>query len=182
MCTQAEKTAVAVLAAEEGELKNLLTFIGQANTPLGISVYTAYTTAVTALQNWVPGTAAAEASQIVTAFLNVFNQLPIPSEIQGLADLIGAAVQTVLGILEANSPAPAATGTVATPEAQELHAHAVEAKTEAAVQEKTGFKLGWMDKVRIAHGDHTIIKKRFDDEWNKKVPTDPKYAALKVAA
>jgi len=180
MCQNAEKTTASILAAEIGPVTSLLTVTGLINTPQGVAVLTSYKAAVTALQNWVPGTAAQDVSQVVTAFSTAFGALPLPADVEAAASLIETAVQIVLGVIEANSPAPTTTGVAAPAEVQEAHADAVAKKTEAMVEAKTGFKLSWIDKGRIVMGDHELAGKKFLQQWEKLVPTlGPKYAALK---
>jgi hypothetical protein len=187
MCKAANKTAAALMTAIEPELKSLLTFLGIASTPEGVAAINAYDAALAAVEAWTPGTTSADVVQVVNAFTQVFNTLPIPAAVKTLADLISAAVVTVITVITANSPAPAPAvahaGIVVEPEvaeaAQTFHAHAVAAAGEAKVTQIAGIQVSHLDKARAALGDTQVAAKRFKSEWNVRVDSlGPEYAAL----
>ena len=170
MCQAAQKSAAAVLSAVEPDLVELLTIEGIASTPDGQSAIAAYNALDTALQNWVPGTSAQVAIEAANAFTAVFQVLPIPTEAKGLEALISAAIVTVIGILTANSPAPAGI-------AQAAHAETVASATEAQVTAMTGIKVGWFTLARVMAGDHSAIA----EEWQKQFKAAAKAAGPKYA-
>lgn len=136
MCQNAAKTASTLMAAEEPTLVSLLAFTGQTNTPNGIAALNAYNAAEASLANWKQGTTAQNVLELIQAFQAVFNTLPLPGTVTTLANLILAGIETVIGILTANSPAPAApaeTEAIAEPQAihQALVAHDTVMKVHA---------------------------------------------------
>jgi hypothetical protein len=179
MCKAAEKTAAALMAALEPALVNLMNDTGIGATPEGQAALTAYNAALTALQNWVPGTAAQDAIQAIDAFTAVFDTLPFPPEVEMLENDISAAVVVVISVLTANSPAP--TGTAA-----EVHQKAVSADALAKVTKLVpAYHENLIVKSKALLGDHTVAAGEFKKQWNKDVvtvtATFPKYANLKLA-
>jgi hypothetical protein len=182
MCKAAEKTAAALMAALEHPLFTLMTDTGIASTPAGQAAETAYQTALAALQNWVPGTAAQDTIQIIDAFTAAFDALPFPPEVQMLENDIAAAVVVVISVLTANSPAPVTTP----PTVQAAHEAATSAAALAKVQKLVpAYKESLIAKSKAALGDHTVAAGEFAKQWNKDVATvsavEPKYANLKLA-
>lgn len=172
MCKEAEKSAAAILSAVEPDLVQLLTIEGIASTPDGQSAIAAYNALDTALQNWVPGTGAQVAIEAANAFTAVFQTLPIPVEAKGLEALISGAIVTVIGILNANSPAPAGVPQVA-------HAEAIADHTEEQVTALTGIKIGWVTKARVMAGDYGAIAEKWKGEFRSAAKAaGPKYASL----
>lgn len=176
MCKNASKTVAALMTGIEPTLVQLLTITGIASTPAGQTAIKAYDTALTAVQNWVPGTSGQDAVQVINAFTDVFNVLPLPTEVKGLADIIVAGVETVIGILTANAPAPAPTipeaGAPATAEeTQVMHQAAVIHATTVRVNTLVpGFK-----RSMFTAPDH-----QYKNAWNKEVEkVGGKYMALK---
>jgi hypothetical protein len=172
MCQNAAKTAAALLSAEEPTLKSLLTYTNLINTPEGIAVIAAYDAADTALAGWKSGTTAQNVLELLADFQNVFNTLPLPSTVTVLANLILAGIETVIGVLTANSPAPAApAGTPPVAEPQALHqavvAHDTVTKVHALVP---GIKLSRF------HGADVQYK----NAWNAAVEKGGFPASLKA--
>jgi hypothetical protein len=174
MCQNATKTAATLMAAIEPTIKSLLTLTGQANTPNGIAAINAYDDALVALQNWQSGTAAQNVLELITAFQTVYNSLPIPSEYLVLGNIILAGIETVIGVVTANSPAPVAhaDATASWEERQAMHQAAVSADTSAKVQALVpGFKRSiW----------HTPAH-QYNEAWNKAVVAGGFPATLQVA-
>ena len=179
MCKNAAATVANLMAGIEPTLVNLLTDLGIASTPDGEAAINAYNAALNAVQNWVPGTSAQDAIQVIAAFTAVFNTLPFPPEVKLLVDTISAGIQVVIGILKGNSPAPA-------PASAEDHQEAVAAETQAKVAALIpGFKEGWFTRVRAAAGDTHAVTNAYKSNWNQGVTkvsaVYPKYASLKMA-
>jgi hypothetical protein len=108
MCQNATKTAASLMLAIEPTIKSLLSLEGILNTPQGIAAMNAYDAALTAVQNWKSGTSAQNVLQLIGAFQSVFNTLPLSTNVQVLTNIILAGIETVIGVLMANSPAPPA--------------------------------------------------------------------------
>ena len=190
MCQNAEKTAAELMQEIEPTLVSLLELEGIANTPDGQAAINAYNAALTAVQNWVPGTTSQTVVQLINAFTAVFDTLPIPTEAIGLENLIAAGVVTVITVITANSPTTAATsaseqGASAEEIAkvQEIGAHEIANSGEAQVEKLTGLKASAWDKARAALGDTHVAAARYRSEWNKGCETmGGKYVSLKLAA
>lgn len=174
MCQNAVKTTADLLVAEEPTLKGLLEYVGLLNTPDGQAVITAFDAAVTVLQGWTSGTAAQNVLQALAGFQTVFDTLPLPATVTTLANIILAGVETVIGIVTANSPAPVATPPSATATTEEVQAHwqahTIE-QTSAKVQTLVpGFKRSiW----------HTAAH-QYKSTWNKTVDEGRFPSSLKV--
>ena len=108
MCTNAVKTAASLMEAIEPTIKSLLTETGLINTPAAQTALTEYDDALTAIQNWQSGTPAQEALEAIGIFQTAFNALPLPATVETLTNIVLAGIETVIGVLTANSPAPAA--------------------------------------------------------------------------
>jgi hypothetical protein len=112
--------------------------------------------------------------ELITAFQTVYNSLPIPSEYLVLGNIILAGIETVIGVVTANSPAPAAPAdaTASPEELQAMHQAAVSADTTAKVQSLVpGFKRSiW----------HTPAH-QYNEAWNKAVVAGGFPATLQVA-
>ena len=106
MCTNATKTAASLMAAIEPTLKSILTFTNLINTPQGQDAIKAYDAALAALQAWKSGTPAEDVLQLVGDFQQVFNALPMPANVSALVNIILAGIETVIGVVMANAPAP----------------------------------------------------------------------------
>lgn len=142
MCKNATSTAASLMAAIKPSIVSLLTIEGLANTPNGIAAINAYDAALVAVENWTSGTTAENVLQLIGDFQTVFNTLPIPPADAALANIILAGVEATIGVITANSPAPALpvaiAGTAATEEEstamyQMEVAKATEAKVAALV-------------------------------------------------
>jgi len=174
MCKNASATVASLMAAIEPTLVELLTVLGVADTPEGQAAINAYNAALAAVEAWKPGTTAQDVIQVINAFMQIFNTLPIPAVAKSLADIIAAGIAVVIGILTGNSPS----ATDAVSQAQ------VMSDTHAKVATLIpGFKDSLWDKARAALGDHTVAASAYRGAWNKGVATaaksDPKFATLK---
>lgn len=175
MCTNAVKTAASIMAAIEPTLKGLLTFTNLINTPIGEAVIKAYDAALAAVQAWKPGTPAQEVLEVIGAFQSVFNTLPLPTTVITLTNIILAGIETVIGVLTGNSPAPAAAEEPEEPATHEetkvmYQAHVV-AETTAKVQTLVpGFKRS------IWHSPSS----QYNKAWNEAIETGGYPATLKV--
>jgi hypothetical protein len=179
MCVNAQKTAGDLLAAIEPTINSLLTEANLANTTEGKAAVAAYDSAVTDLQDWTPGTPATEVLKVIEDFQIAFNALPLPTTVQTLTNIILAGVETVIGVITANSPAPAAPATttaagplVAHADVQAAHQVEVVAATTAKVQTLVpGFKRS------VWHSAATQYK----NTWNDAVKKGKFPATLKAA-
>jgi len=171
MCQNAVKTAGALMAAIEPTLKSLLTYTGLAETPQGIAVIAAYDAALTAVENWKSGTPAQDVLQILGDFQVAFNALPLPANVVLLTNIVLAGVEAVIGVLTANSPAPAGAAGDATPEETQAQ-HQVQVITETTTKVQ---KLVPNFKRSIWHSAATQYK----NQWNSTVTgMGPDYAAM----
>ena len=175
MCKNAMKTAASVMAAIEPTIKNLLSLIGQTDTATGLAAIAAYNAALTALENWQSGTSAQTVLELISALQASFNAVtaavPISPAIQALVNVILAGIETVIGIVTANSPAPDSTEVPAHAETQAMHQAAVAADTQAKVQALVpGFKRS------IFHSPES----QYDNAWNNAVDAGGFDPSLKV--
>lgn len=108
MCKNATATAASLMAAIEPTIKNLLTVTNLLNTPQGAAAIKAYDAALAALQSWKSGTPAQDVLEVISDFQVAFNALPIPAAYSALVNIILAGVETVIGVLTANSPVQSA--------------------------------------------------------------------------
>jgi hypothetical protein len=174
MCKNAQGTAVSLLTAIEPTLKSLLTIEGVINTPAAQAALKEYDEALAAVTAWKSGTPAQDALQAINILQAAINLLPIPADYQVLANVILAGIQTVIGVLSANSPAPAPTPSDATASPEDIQAHhqaEIAADTVKKVQALVpGFKRS------LFHSPEGQYKKAWNDEITKlKLP-----ASLKV--
>jgi hypothetical protein len=166
------KTAAGVMAAIEPTLKSLLTATGLINTPQGVAAIAAYNAALTALQNWQSGTVAQNVLELLGAFQAVFNTIPMPANVSMFANIILAGIETVIGIVTGNSPAPAApAGVTAHEETQAMYAAHVAVETATKVQ-----VLVPSFKRSIFHSPESQYKKA----WNAAVDANPSAGVSKV--
>lgn len=173
MCVNATKTAASLMAAIEPTLKSILAFTGQANTPAGLNAIAAYDAALAAIQAWKSGTTAENVLQLIGDFQQVFNALPMPANVSALVNIILAGVETVIGVLNANSPAPAAPAGVA------VHAE-VRAMHQASVIADTTIKVAALVpgfKRSIWHSPAS----QYSKAWNDGVTANGLPEELKVA-
>ena len=160
MCKNAQSTAASLMAAIEPTLKAILSFTHLLNTPQGTAAIAAYDAALAAVQAWKSGTAAQNVLQLIEAFQSIFNALPLPSSVQTLANIILAGIETVIGVLTANSPAPAAVeaGDASAEETRAMHQAHVAAATASKVAELVpGFKRS------IWHSPASQYQKAWDE-------------------
>jgi hypothetical protein len=175
MCTNAAGTAASLFTAIEPTIKSLLSLEGLLNTPQGVAAIAAYDAALTALQNWKSGTTAQNVLQLIGAFQSVFNALPMPPMYSTLVNIVLAGVETVIGILTANSPAPVvampADANATLEERIAAYQAQVAKETEAKVMALApGFKRSLFHSV--AH--------QYNSTWNKAVDAGGFPATLKV--
>ena len=180
MCTNAQKTAASLMAAIEPTLKSLLSFTDLLDTPDGQAAIKAYDAALVALQGWQSGTTAQNVLQLIGDFQTVFNALPLPSTVSTLVNLILAGVETVIGVIAANSPAPAPAPVAAPGEApilaetaasdeetQAMHqAHVIADTTAKVTALVPGFKRSiWHSPASQykSHWNDAIAKGNFPD-------------------
>jgi hypothetical protein len=174
MCQNANKTAASLMAAIRPTIVSLLTIAKLADTPNGIAAMQAYDAALVAVQNWKQGSSASIVLQLISAFQGVFNVLPVPDTYKMLANVILAGVEAVIGVLTANSPAPAApAGAMAMEEPQAMHQAAVASDTVQKVHALVpGIKLSRFHSA----------ESQYAHAWNKQVDAGKLDASLKVAA
>lgn len=173
MCTKAAQTAASLLKAIEPSLTSLLEYLGLTNTPDGEAVITSYNAAVAALDSWQSGTVAQNVLQLIGDFQTVFNTLPLPATVLSLTNIILAGVEAVIGVITANSPAPAApASSTAEPElTQALFQAHVAKQTEANVTALVpSFKRSLFHSA--AH--------QYQSTWNKEVETKGFPSSMKI--
>lgn len=172
MCTNASKTAASLMAAIEPTLKSLLSYTGLLTTPQGAAAIAAYEAAMTALEGWQSGTAAADILELMADFQTVFNAVPWPPGVSMLVNIILAGAEAVIGVLTANSPAPAGQGDATREETQAMHQAEVARETAAKVAALVpGFKRS------IWHSPATQYK----TAWNHAVALADLPASLKTS-
>lgn len=176
MCKNASATAASLMAAIEPTLTDLLNYTGIANTPDGEAAISAYNAALQAVQNWVPGSVGQNVIQLIDDFSTVFDVLPLPETVKTLENIIAAGIATVIGVITANSPAPATTSTsptVATPEeTTALHqVHVIEQTTSTVQTLVPGFKRSIF----------TSPVHQYRNTWNKAVENGKFPETLKVS-
>jgi hypothetical protein len=165
MCVNATKTAGALLAGIKPTIVAILAATGLTNTAGGLALIAAFTAAQTALQNWVSGTAAQDVIEALTAIQTVFSALPLPATVLLFSKIILGGIIAVIGIVTANSPAPAPpVGFDAHEDTQVMHQAEVAASTAAQVEALVpGFKRS------IFHSPESQYKKA----WNDAVAANP---------
>jgi hypothetical protein len=162
MCSNPRATLANLMAAIEPTIIALGNQAGLTNNPLFQAVLTAYNAALTAIQNWTPGTPAQDAIQVINDLLTALNALPVPAGLLTLVNIIAAGVETLIAVLAGNSPAPPAPAgaDASSEETQALYQAQVVAEAEAKVQKLVpGFKRS------IWHSAAT----QYTGEWNKAV-------------
>jgi hypothetical protein len=163
------------MAALEPTIINLLTVTGLLNSANGTAAINAYNAALAALQNWTQGTAADNVLQLIGALQTIVSGLPIPATYQLLVNVILAGVAAIIGVVEANSPAPAAPAgaTVEAADVQAFHQSTVAADTVTKIHALVpGIRLS-----RFHSAEH-----QYNDAWNGAVDQGGFAVTLKVAA
>lgn len=148
MCKNADKTALGLMTAIRPTIVELLGDVHISTTEgPGQLVLTEYDNVVTDLSTWTPGTVSTKIIEVMGDLQTGFDALPIPAGVKDLEDIIEAGLVTVIGVVTANSPAPAPTAPVASEvaaqphEIQGMHAMAVAADTQTKVETLVpGFK------------------------------------------
>ena len=164
MCVNAQKNVVAVMTAIRPTLIAFLTFLNLAGTDAGKAAITAFDAALAAVTAWKSGTVAEGVLQLIGDFQTLLTELPIPATAATLLNIILGGLAAVIGILNANSPAPAGT-------AKDMHQAAVAHDTVVAVHALVpGIKLS-----RFEAAD-----KQYTAAWNAAVDTGGFPATLKV--
>lgn len=179
MCKNATATAAALLEGIEPTFTSLLHLEGLDTTPDGEAAINAYNAAVQAVKNWTPGSTATVAVEAINAFNAVFDVLPFTTEVKSLVSIISAGITTVIGVITANSPAPAtpSSATANEEESTVAYQHAVVERTTQEVQTLVpGFKRSIFTSP--AH--------QYRNAWNSQVgklvaAIGSKYTVLKVA-
>lgn len=179
MCTNATKTAADLMAAIEPTLKAFLSYENVLNTPEGQAAIAAFDTALTAVQNWQTGTPATEVLEVISAFTAAFaavsGPLNLPPAILLLVNVIAGGVEAVIGVLQANSPAPAVAAVAGDASPEET-----KAQYQAHVIADTTAKVNALVPTfhrSIWHSAATQYKRT----WNETVDGNKLPATLKVA-
>lgn len=178
MCKNAQGTAATLMAAIEPTLKSLLALAGVDPT----NFITQYDLALQAIQNWKSGTSAEVALEAIAAFQTAFNALPLPDTYKILANIILAGVETVIGVLSANSPVPNApqAGDPVAGDADAAPDEVITAHYQAGVAVTTTAKVTALVpgfKRSIWHSPESQYK----DAWNKAVEAGAFPDSLKAA-
>jgi hypothetical protein len=137
------------------------------------NVLEAYDAAQEALANWQSGNTATTIDEALNAALAVIQSLQniLPPDAEELLGIIIAAIEAVVGLVQANSTTDAEEQAKAADEALE--------KVQVYVPD---FKLSFWDRARAELGDENVAADRYKTEWNKAVAVAPtKYATLKIA-
>ena len=168
MCQNAEKTVASLMAAIEPTLKNLLAETGNLTTDAGKAAIAAFDAALATIEKWTPGSVIDDVLQGIGAFQTAFQTVMalIPPPYGTLINIILAGIEAVLGVIKANSPAPAPATTVEAHEAaspEEIQAH--HAAAVAAETEQTVHALVPQFKRSIWHSAASQYKKT----WNEAV-------------
>ena len=177
MCKNAAPTVSSVMKAMRPTLISVLTLVGQADTPNGLAAVAAFDAAQVAAQNWKQGTNADNILQLLGDFQVAFNAvvepLDLPPQTVALVNVILAGVETVLGIIIANSPAPPApAGITSLKEPQALHQATVASDTVVKVHALVpGIKLSRF---------HSPAS-QYNHAWNKAVDAGGFDPSLKAA-
>jgi hypothetical protein len=163
MCQNAQKTLINLMAEIEPSLVALGNATGLSNNPEFELVLKEYNAALAAVESWQSGTVAQDVIQVINALEVGVQALPIPPTYQVLVNIILAGIATVIGVLSANSPAPAPvaqTEVTATPEE-------VQAQHQAAVIHDTTVKVQTLVpgfKRSIWHSAATQYKNQWNSE------------------
>lgn len=199
MCKQSEAQVLNVVKASESTIITLLTEAKLISTAQGQTIETDFEALIADVQNWKSGMPADAAMQVVQDIETALPLLPIPPPYNILVPVALAGLTTILTLLGANSPAPAAIeidgggngdGTGLTPSlepnplaphVQTLYAHSVAAQGEAKVEQLTGYKVSMIDKARAMMGDSGIAAKKYKQAWNETVETNGLPDTLKAA-
>ena len=173
MCQKAAQTAAAVMAGIRPTLVSLLTATGVASTPDGLAAIAAFDAAEKALQGWQTGTPAQNVIQLIGDFETIFATLPLPANVITFTNLILAGIATVIGIVTANSPAPAAPAdaTAHPLQTQAIYQANVAAETTAKVQ-----ALVPKFKPSIFHTPES----QYEKAWNAAVDANPGLGLVKL--
>jgi hypothetical protein len=184
MCDKVVSVATGVMTAEYPVFVDFLTDIGQATTPDGVAAIAAYKAFEGAVQNYQTGTAITEVESALTAFLAVWNVIPVPTEAVELGDVIVAALEGVLGLLGGSSVPVSTPTTPVTADAIKAHqaayiSHGTAAVTAAAPH----VKITRMDRVKVfTEGGEHVGKDKFKEMLEPVVAkAGAKFANLKVS-
>lgn len=181
MCKNAVATAGALMKAIEPTVIQLLTLAGVAATPDGQAAIKAFDAALQAVEAWTPGTTPQVVVEAINAFTLVFNTLPLPAMYKALESIISAGIVTVIGVITANSPAPAhltaqlasvAPEDVATDEEMQHH-------FRAAVIHQTTHQVQAL-VPEFKRSIFTSAAGQYKKTWNSTVESGNLDAALKV--
>jgi hypothetical protein len=127
MCSNATKTAADLMSAIEPTLKSLLAYANILDREESQLAIEAFDAAVRAVHNWQSGSPEAKVLEVIGDFQQIFATVSplLPPTVGPLVNIVLAGVATVLGIIQANSPAPgdapAHLTSVAAKEAYQVH-------------------------------------------------------------
>jgi hypothetical protein len=173
VCKNAQATAASLMTAIRPTIVSLLTLEGVAGTTEATAALAAYDAAETAIQSWTPGSAATEVLEVIGDLQTALAALPLPQNAIVLLNTILAGVSVVIGVISANSPAPAApTDSTATPE-DITAAHQADVAATTA-QKVTALVPGF--KRSIFHTPESQYK----SAWNSAVTLGGFPASMKV--
>jgi hypothetical protein len=167
MCKNATQTAASVMAAIEPTLESLLSYAGVLDTKEAQAAIAAYKVALTAVQNWKSGTTAQNVLTLVGDFQIAFNAVAtlLPPTVATLVNIILAGVETVIGILTANSPNPVAAPADASASADEskasYQAHVIHETTVKVQDLVPSFKRSFFHSA----------ESQYKSAWNRAVET-----------
>lgn len=185
MCQNATKNVAALMAELEPSIMSLINIVpGLANSPEANAAIAAYNKALTAVQNWTPGTAAEIALEAIKAFQDAFNAVIniIPVNIPGLplplgplVNIVLGGIETVISILTGGEPVPAppaGASPEAVADAQRMHEAVAMHEGMLKVQALTpDFKMSRWHTPQVQYRNY----------WNKKID-DGKYpVSMKIA-
>jgi hypothetical protein len=106
------QSQIVELIAEVGAgLQEILPYLKSVSASEAATIYAAFQTLETDVQNWKPGGAIAVIEQAVNAFVSAMNLVPVLAEYQPLVALIVATVEGLIALIAPGStPPPPATG------------------------------------------------------------------------
>lgn len=183
MCDKVKSVASGVLTAEYPVLVTFLEDIGQENTTEGQSALAAYKALEVAVTNFQVGSTITDVESGLTAFLAVFDVLPIPDDAKEMAGVFVAAVEGILGLLGgSSSPSPSAT-----PDEIKAHQAAYISHASVEVQAKAPWlKVTRLDRAKVfVEGGEHVGAVKFKEAWDpaqaRAAAVNAKYENLKIA-
>lgn len=183
MCAKVKSVASGVLTAEYPVLVTFLEDVGQDSTADGQAALSAYKALEAAMTNYQIGSTITDVESGLTAFLAVFNVIPVPEDAKEMAGVFVAAVEGILGLLGGSS-VPSAS---ATPDEIKAHQAAYVSHASAEVQSKAPWvKVTRLDRARVfAEGGEHVGAAKFKEAFNpaqeRAAAANSKYMNLKIA-